>query len=798
MRALFLGIGCRPREARGASRLCGGSPTGVWLLALAALLAVAWTTPATAADGPGLDAKGFSLTATAGDAQVALSWTPASYRASYRVKRGAVSGGPYKTLTDTGATAHVDRGLLNGTAYFYVVTVVLNGQEGDSTPEASATPFGGSYTIYVTGLTPEVGTTSAGYGSSTLRLASDEQSALVKFNATNLTTPETGAHIHGPADPGQNGPILFDLDKAPQQPDGSFLWTFVPVGGTTVPQILAALKAGRLYINIHTSRYPTGEIRGHFRFVNGSMTFTPPPAPPPLPPGPPTPRDAARFLTQTTWGPKLAEISYLQARGYAGWIEEQFNIRPEPHIAYLEAEEAAGGTPCFETTLESFWKQAMTRPDQLRQRMVAALSEIFVISERAPVLRKEGWGTAAWLDLLGKNAFGNFRQLLQDVTLSPTMGAFLDMAGNDKEDALTGRIPNENYAREVLQLFSIGLHRLHPDGTYVLDAEGQLLPTYGQETVVGFAHVFTGWNYFGDVTSEDDWVWAKPEFRKPMAVWANHHSQLPKRLLDGRTLPAGQTPGRDLTDALDAIFNHPNVGPFVARQLIQRFVTSNPSRGYVYRVASAFANDGRGVRGDLKAVLRAVLLDYEARSLTMVSQPGFGKQREPMIRFGNVLRAFDARAISGKFHIHDLDDPVSGIGQEPLAAPTVFNFFAPDFSPPGAVATANLVAPEFQITNETTAIGTANFMKELVEKGFGWGDDELHLDYSSLLPLAGNIPALLDRLDLLLLSGGMSAATRATLGTLLNGLAADGWTGEERVKAAVHVIVTSPDFVVQK
>ncbi len=652
-------------------------------------------------------------------------------------------------------------------------------------------------TLYIATLAPEGSSISAGTGTSTLLLSADALSARVQFNFSNLTTQRIAGHIHGPADPGTSGPILFDLDTAPTQPDGSRIWVFAPAGPTTVAQIVEALRAGRLYINLHSSRYPNGEIRGHYRLAAGSQVFVPPLPPPSLPPGPPSARDAARFLTQATYGPRFEDINDVQTRGYNTWLADQFDDPTgASHLAYLDAAAAAGEDVYSNQVMESFWEQALTRHDQLRQRTALALSEIFVVSDDSGALQNQPFGVAGYLDVLEHDAFGNFRQLLEDVTLSPAMGEFLNMRGNDREDLEAMRSPNENYAREILQLFSIGLYQLNPDGTLALDGQVQPIPTYDQSVVMGFAHVFTGWNFAGNPLDDDGWYWPNEEWREPMQAWPDHHSVGPKLLLDGQTLPPGQSPEDDLRDALDAIFAHANAGPFLCHGLIQRLVTSNPSPGYLYRCAQAFADNGAGVRGDMKAVLRAILLDYEARAETVTTQQGFGKQKEAIVRLGQILRAFHATAPSAKFRIWNLESPEYGLGQNPLRAPTVFNFFEPNYVLPGATADAGLVAPEFKITTETTAIGNANFFRDTVYRGVSYDLDQVTPDYSEILPLAANPTQLIDRLNLLLMANGMSSTMRTILIQAITEIPAS--ETEERVMAAVHLIATSPEFVIQK
>ena len=652
-------------------------------------------------------------------------------------------------------------------------------------------------TLFIATLVPEAGVQSPGSGSATLLLAGDEASAVLRFTYSNLTTAVTGEHTHGPADPGTNGQILFDIDSATPQQDGSFLWTFVPVGTATVQQIVDAIRAGRVYLNIHTSSHPTGEIRGHFGLATGGTVFVPPPAPPALPTGPPTARDAARFLHQATYGPTSQEITSLQSQGFDAWLNQQFAVPLTSHLAYLDAAVAAGEDASSQQVMESIWKQAVQGPDPLRQRVALALSEIFVISDVDGDVGNAPDGMASYMDLLERDSFGNFRTLLQDVTLSPTMGVYLDMLSNDKENPQRGSNPNENFAREILQLFSIGLLKTFPDGTLQLGADGLPIATYDQETVKGFARVFTGWSFAaGDTNDPYDFYWPPQDYRHPMVAWTSHHSEGSKKLLDGASTPAGLSPQQDLQIALDNIFNHANVGPFFARLLIQRLVTSNPSPGYVYRVASAFNNNGQGVRGDMKAVIRAILLDYEARAEAVTTNQGYGHLREPIVRLGGLLRAFNGTAPSGKFHLWYLEDPTWGLGQNPLRAPTVFNFFKPGFSLPGPVAQAGLTAPEFQIFTETTTISTANFMRYMIYHGYDQGTEIITLNLSPQIALGGNPTQLVDSLNLLLMANGMSSQMRTIL---INTISSPNMNNPtNRAKAAIRLIVTSPEYLVQR
>jgi uncharacterized protein (DUF1800 family) len=376
------------------------------------------------------------------------------------------------------------------------------------------------------------------------------------------------------------------------------------------------------------------------------------------------------------------------------------------------------------------------------------------------------------------------------------MAHYLSHMKNEKEDPATGRLPDENYAREVMQLFTIGLWQLNPDGTRKLDGNGRPIPTYGQDDVMGLAKVFTGWSWNGPDKSVERWHgWRGVDWKNQLQNYPQFHSTSEKRFL-GTVIPAGTSGEQSLKIALDTLFNHPNVGPFIGSQLIKRLVTSNPSPAYVARVAAAFNNNGSGTRGDLKAVLRAVLLDPEARSATQLSDPNWGKLREPMVRFGNWMRAFNASADNGYYRIWNLEDPVSSIGQNPLRAPSVFNWFRPDYAPPGEILRKGLVAPEFQITHETTTTGYANFVIHTVERGHGWNSSAIKANYSAELALANDPQALMDRLDLLLTTGRMSASTRQTILAAVSAIPAT--KPEARVHTAVALTMLSPDFIVQK
>jgi uncharacterized protein (DUF1800 family) len=669
-------------------------------------------------------------------------------------------------------------------------------------------------TLYLTTLTAQCAAAVLGSGSSSLLLSDDQSAARVRFQFSNLTGAITSKHIHA-----SDGQILFDLDTSEPDVGGVYLWRIVPAGTYSTAQIRAALANSELFLNLHTAACPSGEIRGFFKLATGGQTFSPP-APPPALPAAWSKADAARFLTQATFGPTVAEIEALYAelktKGAAAfdtWIVRQFALPVVRHIGYLDAlRRAPHSIPADDLSpdhiMESFWDRAVNGPDQLRQRLALALSEILVVSDVDSDVWSAPAGMASYLDILQRGAFGGYRKLLQNVALSPTMGVYLDQLSNDRSDAETGRKPNENFAREILQLFSIGLYRLHPDGSLKLGADDGLpLATYGQEEVTGFAAIFTGWTHARQNRSEEwRFYWPEPQFRLPMEPWEEHHEPGPKRLLDGFVQPGGQAARADLKAALDRVFAHPNVGPFLCRQLIQRLVTSNPSPAYVYRCAQAFAANSTGARGDMKSVVRAILMDFEARSPAIAAQPGFGKLREGIVRFGALLRALEATTSTGdrRLRYYWLDSPEWGLGQNPLRAPTVFNFFEPSHSHPGEVAQAGLVSPEFKIATETTVFGTPNFLRGVVFEGWMADDDatpvkeELRFNWPAWTRL--NNARLLDRINLLFYAGSMSAETRNILRTAL----ADPdfvWPPDDRlrrVKELIWLTFLSPEALVQK
>lgn len=512
-------------------------------------------------------------------------------------------------------------------------------------------------TLYTANLLAQPGAVSSGVGTATLRVSADETHAVLKYNYSGLSGPITSQHIH--SDPYLSFPstILFDIDDAEPEPDGSLVWLIEPVGALSADDIREIIKEGKTYINLHTAAYPAGEIKGNFTLAEGSQSFTPPPAPPAWADDHANASAAARFLIQATFGSTASDIASVQSLGYEGWIDNQFAMPVTHHLPIVHANVGPDPTVPYSgnLTFNTWWQQSITAPDQLRQRVAFALSEILVVSEQG-VLNNRGTALSSYYDTLLEHSFGNFRDLLEDVTLHPAMGLYLDMRRNDKGNILTGTHPNENYAREILQLFSIGLYRQWPDGTLVMNSEGNLVPTYGQDEILGFSRVFTGWNYYqtnqGNGRLPSNWN-PSANYTNLMVLVPTHHELGTKLVLDNVVLPqawgdeadSGSTNydnygPRDLELSHDSIFNNENVGPFICRQLIQRLVTSHPTRDYVYRVVQKFNDNGNGVRGDMQAVIKAILLDYQARSSAAALQPAFGKQREPLLRVTAPARAF--------------------------------------------------------------------------------------------------------------------------------------------------------------
>ncbi|WP_228488171.1 DUF1800 domain-containing protein [Caenimonas koreensis] len=506
--------------------------------------------------------------------------------------------------------------------------------------------------------------------------------------------------------------------------------------------------------------------------------------------GPATALDAARFLAQATHGASKADIAAMQATTYAAWVDTQIAMpRSQTHYDWLvehgfSAEDFRNSTQGLDNTI---WHKLITAPDSLRQRVTLALSEILVVSVSGVNTAWRQFAVANYLDILEANAFGNYRTLLDQVSLSTAMGYYLTFRGNTKANVNTGSQPDENYARELMQLFTVGLLKLNSDGT---PSGGE---TYVPADVSGLARVFTGW----DVDTSGYVSPFPPDIHKrPMTQVPNRYETGAKTFL-GVTIASGTSARDSLTLALDTLFNHPNLPPFVSRQLIQRLVTSNPSPTYVARVAAVFTNNGAGVRGDLAAVVKAILLDTEARDPANASSAEFGKLREPVVRFLNWARGFGATSPGDLWAIGDVSDPGARLGQSPMRSPSVFNFFRPGYVPPtSSIAAQGLVAPEFQITTESSVAGYINYMQRAVN-GVGIGD--VRADYTALVALATDSAALLAEINLVLAAGQVPAARLATLKTALDTINPTTDAGKlNRVKAALTLVLAAPEYIAQK
>ena len=538
--------------------------------------------------------------------------------------------------------------------------------------------------------------------------------------------------------------------------------------------------------------------------------------------------DAARFLLQAQFHASDASISALRSQGYAAWLSAQAAAPAGPTgWDWLDSR----GYGSLDTTTAYYdnsypgdhmvWHQLITSPDGVRQRVALALSEFFVLSLSGLDFNWRSQAAAAWWDMLAANALGNYRTLLEGVTLSPAMGYYLNTRGNLKEDVARGRAPDENYGREVMQLFTIGLSQLNLDGTPQRDASGNKIDSYSSADVSNLARVFTGWNF--DTTQGASTVVAGNRtithvnvVRAPMTLLAANHSTLAATFL-GTTIPANTDGTIALKTALDTLFNHPNVGPFFGKQMIQRLVTSNPSPAYVARVAKAFNNNGQGVRGDLLAVFGAVLLDDEARGPAGLSQNGFGKLREPMVRFVQWGRTFGLTSARGSWKIGDLGNPATQLGQSPLRPPSVFNFFRPGYVPPSTALSASASpAPEFQLVNESSVGGYLNYLQGILRNGIFVNAPDLPnnvsnittngLDitapYTAELALVLDAPALVRRLNLLLCAGQLSAGNQALIVAALNATALTAASLDnakrDRVAAAVLLVMAASDYLIQK
>jgi uncharacterized protein (DUF1800 family) len=644
-------------------------------------------------------------------------------------------------------------------------------------------------------------TSAAGHAAMTFFPADNQVSISLEFSG--ISSSQLSAHLRI-AKVGGTSDVLVAL---PVGRLDQFRWDLGRATKYTVAELRSALEEGRLFVSVETASFPTGELEGRFLRATGSATFSPPAAPPALESTPLTAAEAGRFLVQATFGPTQSEIEALSGGNAAAihaWIDAQMSLPMSSHLDATRQDYERFTKPLGpkyhlnqQNRHAAWWGIAVNGRDQLRQRVAFALSQIFVVSENNSILFDRAAEVAAYNDLLVRHAFGNFRELLEAVSLSPVMGVFLSHLRNAK--AADGTRADENFARELMQLFTIGRTMLHPDGTQKLDAGGRTIPSYDEGTVKEMARVFTGWG-FASAEAAPNFRTSLADYFQPMRLYPEFHDNGAKSIVAGRLLPAGQGGASDLKATLDALFAHPNVPPFFSRLLIQRLVTSNPSPGYVHRVARAFADNGRGVRGDLGAVVRAVLTDYEARSAVAAGRNGSGKLREPVLRVTAMLRGLNASSNSGRLVVPG--PTTEAMGQTPLRAPSAFSFFEPDYVRPGSLANAGLYSPEFQTLTAATLVTLTNVFQIYLNTQVRADPDDQMLVVrpgTAELEFARDAARLVDRLDARLTGGALPRAVRERIVRMLDGFPVGNQNElESRYRSVAYVILASPHGAIQR
>lgn len=530
--------------------------------------------------------------------------------------------------------------------------------------------------------------------------------------------------------------------------------------------------------------------------------------------------EASRFLTHTTYGFTQKDIDKVIKRGYEAWLEEQFNW---PVSNYLQRTDSIARAkyevylslgvdsseispyPYWTDWRYAWWDINVRGEDQLRQRVAFALSQILVISDDSDI-GGHATALASYYDLLSKHAFGNYRDLLLDVTLHPAMGFYLSHLNNPREIPEENIHPDQNYAREIMQLFTIGLYELNIDGSRRKDVDGNDIPTYNNEHIAELAKVFTGLGIGAALPDMGDLYFGRgiygSDLTYPMAMYEEWHQEGSKQLINGVTIPTGQAGMKDIEDAIDMLMNHPNIGPFISKQLIQRFITSNPTPEYVTRVASVFNNDGNGVKGNLKAVITAIIMDDEARNCEWTGVPSYGKLSEPTLRHTQFLKSVGTNSPSGYFFNIGTDLENSTF-QHPLSSESVFNFYSPDHIPNGPISADNLVAPEFQLVNSLTTLEYSNLVQawSIYEYGIGdWEDDYFnsYVNGSKFFESAHDDEVLINHLDLLFCNGSLSDFTRDVIKEALKVKQPSLHGYIDKIQFALYLIFISPDYLIKK
>lgn len=549
--------------------------------------------------------------------------------------------------------------------------------------------------------------------------------------------------------------------------------------------------------------------------------------------------EASRFLAQAGFGGKKEDIKQVLDMGFEAWIDRQYNLPNEKMVPIVdeimddifEARTRAGlyndeyYGPWALHFHYAWWTRLMRNEDVLRVKVAQALSEILVVSFNSDII---GWGDAAasYYDLMLKHAFGNYEELLQEVAIHPVMGYYLSHYNNPKAFPEQNIFPDENFAREIMQLFTIGLYELNPDGTRKKDNLGYDIPTYSNDDVKELARVFTG---LGMGAVEEGMVWPpEPRFGldiyfadklKPMTMYEDFHDTGEKKLFHGVVLPQGQSGMEDIRQAINHLFNHPNVGPFISHRLIQRLIKSNPSPEYVDRVAAAFHDNGQGVRGDMKAVIKAILLDKEARSEEDFLSLDNGQVRPPLYRLIQLFKTMElSLPYEGRYWNNGFDI-LNSMGHHPLGSPTVFNFYPPDFQPSGPLASEGLVSPELKLHNTSSAINYINKIYASTAWNSAWWswegvwdeatqtyavDSPVEINYDYYMSISHDLEYLINELDKLLTHGQLTDETRQIIRENLIQVywPSEGlnqyWWRYSRARLAVYLIMISPDYVVFK
>lgn len=533
--------------------------------------------------------------------------------------------------------------------------------------------------------------------------------------------------------------------------------------------------------------------------------------------------EAARFLAQAGFGGSPTAVENLaRSLDFEAWIDEQSrlprtNMLRETRKAFTTAKNLnfiTNGDENYSYRSKHFhygwWQAVMTKPDQLRQRIAMALSEILVISTNGPI-NNYGDPFASYYDIFLKHAFGNYRDILLDVSLHPAMGVYLTHLRNPKTDTTSNTFPDENYAREIMQLFSIGLFELNLDGSLKEDANGNPIPTYDNDDIIELSKVFTGLGA-GALTEEAISLGRELRFSThrndmdytvPMKMYEEEHEPGEKYLLNGFVIPAGQSGMEDIEMAIDHLFNHPNTGPFIARKLIQQLVKSNPSAAYIEGVAQAFNDNGEGQRGDMLAVVKAILLHEEARSCLWQTDPTNGKLQSPMVRWANYARAIRLDA-NNNLYYEDGTGFYDNTFHRVLSSPSVFNFYSPDHMPNGALSEMNLVAPEFEIYNSVTSIGYLNQVDTWTDNGDVFRaremTDNVEVKKSEYYEMARDPEVLLNHLDRLLTKGRLRDDTRSHIIEAMEGLPDRNEENmlRDRFEIAAYMVMISPEFNILK